>query len=315
MEVFLLSYLHEFHAGNHADILKHLALLYTIDYLNKKDKPYSFFDTHSGSALYDIKSRNAEKTGEAALGIEKLLLSVKNNECNKIVYEQLAPYIKFASECLKKGFYPGSPAFELNFLNKNSALFLTELHRTEYQKLLNSVNKLNEYKKIKTIVENKDGFSFLKANTPPQIKRGAILCDPSYEEASDYENVSKVLSYVHKHWSAAIIIVWYPLLANKIEQIEIMKQSIYADAMKINPNTEVLDAALLVDSPSSHKETSLKESIGSKTPRLYGSGIFVLNPCWGQKEFLESSLEYLSSVLARNENGSFSVASLPLSLQ
>lgn len=311
----MLSYLHEFHAGNHADILKHLALLYTIDYLNKKDKPYSFFDTHSGSALYDIKSRNAEKTGEAALGIEKLLLSVKNNECNKIVYEQLEPYIKFASECLKKGFYPGSPAFELNFLNKNSTLFLTELHKTEYQKLLNSVNKLNEYKKIKTIVENKDGFSFLKANTPPQIKRGVVLCDPSYEESSDYENVSKVLSYVHKHWSAAIIIVWYPLLANKIEQIEIMKQSIYAEAMKINPNTEVLDAALLVDSPDSHKEAPLKESIGSKTPRLYGSGIFVLNPCWGLKEFLEGTLGYLSSVLARNENGSFSVASLPLSLQ
>lgn len=308
----MLSYLHEFHAGNHADILKHLVLLYTLEYLNKKEKPYTFFDTHSGSGLYNIKSESATKTAEAALGIEKLLTLSKKD---KNVPSQLEHYLSFCADFLKKGFYPGSPAFEVSFMNKNSTLFLTELHKVEYEKLIHSVNDLNCSKKLKVFVENKDGFLFLKAKTPPQIKRGVILCDPSYEEKSDYENVAKILSDVHKHWSAATIILWYPLIANKSEQIETMKQAIYANAKKENSNIEILDANLLVDSFDSHLETSLRESIGSKTPRLYGSGVFVVNPCWGLNEFLSSCLAYLSKVLARNEKGTFYVSSLPLSMQ
>ena len=112
----MLSYLHEFHAGNHADILKHFVLFRTIKYLNKKDKPYSFFDTHSGSALYDIKSEKAYKTGEAASGIEKLLSAANENPSS--VPEILKDYLSFVDGFVSEGLYPGSP-----FLNR-CAFFL-----------------------------------------------------------------------------------------------------------------------------------------------------------------------------------------------
>jgi 23S rRNA (adenine2030-N6)-methyltransferase len=302
----MLSYLHSFHAGNHADILKHVTLLYTLLYFNKKDKPYTVFDTHSGRGLYDLESESALKTGEAQNGICRLL---QDFESQKRRLDGLVPYIDFVKDSLKKGFYPGSPAIEKSFINEKGILFLTELHKTEYEMLLSSMKSL-VCRKVTVHVENKDGFAFLSGNTPPAIKRGLVLCDPSYEEEGDYFRAAEVLSSVHKKWSGATILLWYPLLANRAEQIENMKRSVLATVKNRDSHTEVLDAALLVDSPESHVETSLSESIGNSRPRLYGSGMFAVNPCWGLDEHLKSVLPYLSELLGREGNGGFSVSML-----
>ncbi len=328
----MLSYIHGFHAGNHADILKHITLLYTLEYFNKKDKPYTVFDTHSGRGLYDLQSEAALKTGEAAKGIARLLEESSKN-AGEIA---LSSYINFVRSSLKKGFYPGSPAFERAFLKEGSTLFLTELHKTEYGALCQNIKKLEDFelwsenvpgsdkkslasrekypasnhkfsRNCTVKIENKDGFSLLKASVPPVIKRGFVLCDPSYEETSDYTNASEILSLVHKKWSGASLLLWYPLLSNRAEEIENMKQAILSTVKNRDSHTEVLDAMLLVDTPESHTETSLKKAIGSEKPRLYGSGMFVVNPCWGLDEHLKSVLTYLSKLLARDGNGSFSV--------
>ena len=328
----MLSYLHSFHAGNHADILKHITLLYTLEYFNKKDKPYTVFDTHSGRGLYDLQSEAALKTGEAAKGIGRLLEDFSKN-AGEIA---LSSYINFVRSSLKKGFYPGSPAFERAFLKEGSTLFLTELHKAEYGALCENIKKLEDFelwsenvpgsdekflasrekypasnhkfsRNCTVKIENKDGFSLLKASVPPVIKRGFVLCDPSYEETSDYTNASEILSLVHKKWSGASLLLWYPLLSNRAEEIENMKQAILSTVKNRDSHTEVLDAMLLVDTPESHTETSLKEAIGSAKPRLYGSGMFVVNPCWGLDEHLSSVLPYLSKLLGRDGNGSFSV--------
>ena len=355
----MLSYLHSFHAGNHADILKHITLLYTLEYFNKKDKPYTVFDTHSGRGLYDLHSEAALKTGEASKGIGRLLEDFSKNagetsvdsknqqlpdkhvtpeysESPAFCQNALASYIDFVSSSLKNGFYPGSPAFERAFLKEGSTLFLTELHKTEYSALCENIKKLEDFelwsenvpgsdekslasrekypasnhkfsRNCTVKIENKDGFSLLKASVPPVIKRGFVLCDPSYEEASDYTNASEILSLVHKKWSGASLLLWYPLLSNRAEEIENMKQAILSTVKNRDSHTEVLDAMLLVDTPESHTETSLKEAIGSAKPRLYGSGMFVVNPCWGLDEHLSSVLTYLSKLLDRDGNGSFSV--------
>lgn len=326
----MLSYLHSFHAGNHADILKHVTLLYVLEYLNKKNKPYSFFDTHAGRALYNLESDEAKKTGEAESGIIKLLkvaneskaenqtenLSKSANETffrksamlEEKFPQELNSYIKFVKSFLSKGFYPGSPAFELSLSKKDSFVSLSELHKTEFKALKKNVEILNPECFVNEI--NASGWETLRKNVPPKINRGAILCDPSYEELSDFSNAAENLSFAHKKWSAATILLWYPLLQNKSEEIENMKQAILAIVKNRDVHTEVLDAKLLVDTEVSHTETSLEKSIGSEKPRLYGSGMFVVRPSFGLKEHLEKVLPFLSQVLCRSENGSFSVEML-----
>lgn len=313
----MLSYLHSFHAGNHADILKHVTLLYVLEYLNKKNKPYSFFDTHAGRALYNLESDEAKKTREAESGIIKLL-KVANENCSEenenlnqsaklaeTFPQELNSYIKFVKSFFSKGFYPGSPAFEISLSKKSSFVSLSELHKTEFEELKQNVEKLKPECFVNEI--NASGWETLRKNVPPKINRGAILCDPSYEELSDFSNAAENLSFAHKKWSAATILLWYPLLQNKSEEIENMKQAILAIVKNRDVHTEVLDAKLLVDTEESHTETSLEKSIGSEKPRLYGSGMFVVRPSFGLKEHLEKVLPFLSQVLCRSENGSFSV--------
>lgn len=320
----MLSYLHSFHAGNHADILKHVTLLYVLEYLNKKNKPYSFFDTHAGRALYDLQSDEANKTGEAQSGIIKLLKiaaeSCEENQkensrqsTNETLFRRLAEnfpqelnsYVNFVKSYFSKGFYPGSPAFEIALSKKGSFVSLSELHKTEFEALKKNVEMLNPECFVNEI--NASGWETLRKNVPPKINRGAILCDPSYEELSDFSNAAENLSFAHKKWSAGTILLWYPLLANKIDEIENMKQAILATVKNRDIHTEVLDAKLLVDTEESHAETSLENSIGSEKPRLYGSGMFVVRPSWGLKEHLEKILPFLAQILGRNGNGSFGV--------
>lgn len=320
----MLSYLHSFHAGNHADILKHLSLFYTASYFGKKEKPYTVFDTHSGRALYNLKDESSLKTGEASRGILRLLEKMKASSSGNLtnvpseIPEEIKPYLDFVSSCLKKGFYPGSPCIESFLAYPQSKIFLTELHKTEFAELSKNCSENELFtksgapsnSKANIVVENQDGFSFLKKNTPPALKRGYVLCDPSYEELSDYTNASSVLSEIHKKWSGATLLLWYPLLQNKIEVIENMKQAILSTVKNRDSHTEVLDAILCIDKEDSHVETTLEKSIGSEKPRLYGSGMFIVNPCWKLKEHLENSLPYLSDILSNDGNGSWKVEML-----
>lgn len=297
----MLSYLHEFHAGNHADILKHVTLLYVLEYLNKKNKPYSFFDTHAGAGLYKLDSEEALKTGEAARGIQKLLF--QNN-----IPSELYSYVSFVKESLLKKYYPGSPAIEVLKALEGSSVFLTELHPKEYKKLESNISIVRENQNSSVVrILNESGWDILKQQIPPALKRGAVLCDPSYEELSDYHNAAKSLSEVHKKWSGSTLMLWYPLLANKSDEIDSMKQHILSTVKNRDIHTEVLDARLCIDSEDCHKETSLQDAIGSAKPRLYGSGMFVVNPSWGLSEHLTGILPYLAELLGKDGNGSYKV--------
>ena len=350
----MLSYLHAFHAGNHADILKHAALIQLLKKLNQKEAPYTFFDTHAGSGLYSTQGEKARKTGEAARGVlalaqyasqDKETVASPKSGANQEALQDLdgcgqqeadaslksggalpaalLDYLNFVRPYLSRDLYPGSPLIERAFLRPGDAHTICELHPAEFESLKENVLQAQEgaapNSSLATVPKNAphtqilkaDGLKTLIAQTPPKIKRGAVLIDPSYEEASDYEAVKKTVIAVHKKWSVGIIMIWYPLLAHRAAEIENMLESIIAAAKVQNANTNILRAEFCVDAPQSHIETSLEENAAAKgtsnAPRLYGSGILVVNSPWKLDEELDAALKHLSRVPGLATEASYSI--------
>ena len=301
----MLSYQHIFHAGNHADILKHAVLIQTLDSLNKKDKPYTFFDTHSGSGLYDLTDNRSLKTGEAQKGIE--VISKLGGE----LPAALERYLGFVSAYLKDSRYPGSPEIERSLMRSQDTLILSELHPAEYENLRHNMKGARaECPSVQ--LHNRSGWEMLKALTPPVTKRGAVLIDPSYEEAADYVAAADTICAVHKKWTNGIIMLWYPLLVHREGEIEAMLDRITEGARAINQNIEICDLRLEVLDKTAHKEVSLEEyraaaasGEGKNPPRLYGSGMLVLNAPWKLEEETNAAIEYLRNAFGfQSQTGS-----------
>ena len=286
----MLSYQHAFHAGNHADLLKHFVLSFVLNSLNKKDKPYTFFDTHSGSGVYDLLDNRSLKTGEAQKGIVSLL---KENSSSP----DFAFYFDIVNSFYKNNLYPGSPLFELGLMRKADTLILSELHPKEITVLKETMENYKTPASPLVQLHNRDGWEMIKALTPPKTKRGAVLIDPSYEETKDYTDAQKTISLINKKWTNGIIMLWYPLLAHREEIINQMIQNITESAKEVNQNVEIENLTLLVASKNSHKEVSLEELKEDKKnpPRLYGSGMLVINAPWKLKETTQGFIDFVQS--------------------
>ena len=283
----MLSYQHSYHAGNHADILKHFVLSYVMEYLNKKEKPYTFFDTHSASGVFDLLDNKSLKTLEAQNGILKL---INQND----LPQQLDVYLNVVKENLKNNIYFGSPKIEEFFVRQQDTLILSELHPTEFQNLKNNFHKTSKNVQI----HNRNGWEMIKALTPPKTKRGAVLIDPSYEQKEDYEIAAKTISFINKKWSNGIILLWYPLLKYRQDDINLMIQSICNNVKENNQNTEIVNLQLCIADKDSHTEVELTENAEvNKIPRLYGSGMLVINAPYLLKENTEPVIKYLESIL------------------
>lgn len=196
----MLSYRHAFHAGNHADVLKHLTMSLIFEALGKKDKPYCYIDTHAGGVHYDLNSDEARKTGEAIEGILQ------------VYHHPLLPksYRNAIAACNEEGRltrYPGSPAIAQAFQREQDCLHLMELHNTEIGLLKQRTRYWHH-----TAIHHRDGFEGLPALLPPTPKRGLVLIDPSYEIKSDYTKTFQAVEKAYKRWSMGIFAVWYPIL-------------------------------------------------------------------------------------------------------
>lgn len=285
----MLSYLHEFHAGNHADILKHITLVMLFEHLNSKNKPYTFFDTHAGAGLYRFDDERAQKTGECGRGIIRLLDYAERFPA--AVPEELKSYLSLVRNYAAGGMYPGSPAIETDLLGENCVLIASELHPAEFDAL-----RMN-MKGRRIHLHHRDGWEMLDALTPPAIKRGAVLCDPSYEEKADYAAAVRTLAHVHRKWPSATLALWYPLLSYRTALIQQMKQSVLNGIRAVNANTEICDVSFCVDKADAHRETTLEKAAGSENPRLYGSGMLVVNPPWKIEERLRTVLPFVADAL------------------
>ena len=296
----MLSYQHIFHAGNHADILKHCVLIHVLNSLNKKEKPYTFFDTHAASGLYDLTDGRSLKTGEAGRGIMALQGECGNENQLPLL---LKFYLDFVKTYIDDSRYPGSPEIERSFMRSQDTLILSELHPQEIENLRANMKRPCENKNLPSVkIHNRNGWEMLTALTPPVTKRGAVLIDPSYEETSDYIDAADTICAVHKKWTNGIIMLWYPLLAHREGEIESMLDRITEGARALNSNIEIADLRLEVFDKAEHKEVRLDEfraSEGKNPPRLYGSGTLVLNAPWKLEEEVNAAIGFIKSAFAR----------------
>lgn len=303
----MLSYRHAFHAGNHADILKHSVLINVMESLNSKDKPYTVFDSHAGSGVYDLEDERSLKTNEAKQGILTLLPQMDELDFP----ESLSYYYKICSLYKRHKMYPGSVELERIFTRSDCAHIISELNNSEIDLLKDNVLKDplvfagSNAKAVKTQVHHRDGFETVLSLTPPLIKRGLCIIDPSYEEKDEYKSTGTSVIKIHKKWNVGIIAVWYPLLAHRAIEIEQMKNDIIANVKAQNSNTSIMDARLCVNTADSHTETDLKENEGP--PRLYGSAMLVINSPWKLDEKTKENLDYISKHIYKKEKTSFEV--------
>ena len=201
----MLSYRHAFHAGNHADVLKHFVLVQIARYLGQKDAPFWIVDTHAGAGCYDLTGDHAQKLGEYRDGIGRLWE-------RKDLPPALADYVDLVRRCnsgaqLRR--YPGSPWLAAQCLREEDRLRLFEMHPSDLKLL--QANFKEGGRRIS--VTAGDGFAGLKALLPPPPRRALVLTDPSYETRNDYLNVVKAMEDGLKRFATGTYAVWYPCLA------------------------------------------------------------------------------------------------------
>ena len=277
----MLSYLHGFHAGGAADVLKHSVLVFCLAYLRKKEKPLLCADTHAGAGFYDLKGNAGAQNKEWNQGMGLLLRAPEKPPL------AVSEYMKFAEERR----YSGSPVIMARMLGKGDRLVCFELHPGEFETLKISMDevrgKRNPFVELRKIeLRNEDGLGGLKSLLPPPSRRGLVFIDPSWEEQSEYENVPGTVQSALARFPEGTFIVWYPLLAVPKER-----------AASAAPIRDVLfsltigkrcRAELLVQAPEN-------------SPRgLYGSGLVIYNPPWTLRAALEETLPYLAKTLGRN---------------
>jgi 23S rRNA (adenine2030-N6)-methyltransferase len=201
----MLSYQHIYHAGNGADLQKHLWLITVLKYLLRKDKPLCWIDTHAGRGLYDLTAPEAQKIGEYKKALLPVYEALKDQS---ELPPPLSSYIDVLKSYLLQNQYPGSALLAAKILRKDDAMFAFDMHKGEYPHLANA---LTPYRNIHT--HQADGLDSLLAKIPPIQKRGGVLIDPSYEIKTDYTLVVETMTKALKKWSTGVYMIWYPLLA------------------------------------------------------------------------------------------------------
>ncbi|RXJ73002.1 23S rRNA (adenine(2030)-N(6))-methyltransferase RlmJ [Veronia nyctiphanis] len=265
----MLSYRHSFHAGNHADVLKHIVQSLIIEALKEKEKPFVYHDTHSGAGRYDLHDEWSEKTGEYKDGIAQLWQ-------RDDIPDALAPYIdviRSLNDTEQLRFYPGSPKMGRTLLREQDRAVLTELHPSDFPLLLQEFRGDRQVKMFK-----EDGFGRLKASLPPKERRGMVLIDPPYELKHEYQDVVDAIGASIKRWATGTYAIWYPVVYR--QNIDLITQGLEQLGIR-----KVLQIELGVDPDSQERG-------------MTASGMIVINPPWKLESHMQSILPWLQRVIA-----------------
>lgn len=268
----MLSYRHAFHAGNHADVLKHFVLHEVLEYTKQKDKPFWYIDTHAGAGLYALNEEFASKNAEFQTGLFPLL----NATALPLPLQNFVDLINRFNPRLTHT-YPGSPAIAEALMRADDKLRLFELHPTDYAIL--SAHFAAYKRQVK--VEMQNGFVGLKAILPPPTRRAVVLIDPPYEDKQDYQHVVSVCKKALSVFETGTYMVWYPLL-QRPEPLEMV------NALKTLHNKSWLNVSLKVKAPAA-------DGFG-----MFGSGMFVFNPPWTLPAILNDVMPALVKHLAQD---------------
>jgi 23S rRNA (adenine2030-N6)-methyltransferase len=269
-----LNYRHAFHAGNFADVLKHVVLSRVLVHLREKAGAFRVIDTHAGAGLYDLTSSEATRGGEWQDGIGRLM----DASLPKPAAELLAPYIEAVRALNPSGSlrsYPGSPVLAQHFLRSQDRLIACELEPNAANALRRSLRGDERAKAIEI-----DGWTGLTAYIPPVERRGVVLIDPPFEEKGDYTRLANALDTARRKWASGTYLLWYPIkgrpepdaLAKRIRRLAIPK------VMRVELTVSPL----------------------SDPSRLNGCGLVILNPPWKLEAELAGLLPILAGLLVRS---------------
>ena len=270
----MLSYRHSFHAGNHADVLKHTVQSLIIESLKEKDKPFLYLDTHAGAGRYQLSGEHAERTGEYLEGIARIW-------AQESVPEELKTYLEAVSALNPRGdlrFYPGSPLIAAHLLRDHDKLNISELHPSDFPLLRNEFSRDNRARVVR-----EDGYQQLKSQLPPLSRRGFVLIDPPYELKSDYQAVVKGIQEGHRRFATGTYAVWYPVVLR--QQIKRMVKDFQATGIR-----KILQIELAVRPDSDQRG-------------MTASGMIVINPPWKLGSQMKSVLPWLHNVLVPEGTG------------
>lgn len=274
-----MNYRHAFHAGNFADVMKHIVLARLIEYLKLKPAAFRVIDTHAGIGRYDFNSDEAQRSPEWLDGIKRLFESPLPPEAAKLAQ----PYLEAVEAENPDGalrFYPGSPLLARQLLRPQDRLFAMELQPEDETTL----GKLFAGD-IQTRVIALDGWLALGSQLPPKEKRGLVLVDPPFEEAGEFDRLVDGLLRAHRRFPSGLYALWYPLK----DQAE---RNAFLGALAETGISKMLRAELMVKAPA-------------HPPRLFGSGMILVNPPFTLKDELKVLLPALATALGENGRGGF----------
>ena len=316
----MFSYRHAFHAGNHADVLKHTVLLAILRHLLQKDTALTVFDTHAGAGLYRLDGDYAATSGEAGNGFLRLVLALnspvvpvnqprtatKSVAIPKTTADTVAPalkdYLDLVASFNNKGshkVYPGSPFIIQRLLGERDKLKLFEIHPTDAKTLSANIAQLEAGRQVAVLRE--DGFEGLKKFLPPPSRRALVLCDPSYEIKTDYARVVAMMADALTRFATGSYAVWYPIIPRP-EAHDVPRK---LKTLATKAGKPWLNATLTV---KSSKLTS-DEAGEVIRPGLPASGMFVINPPHTLKAALQLALPQMTALLGQDKHASFTLES------
>ncbi|HPQ23604.1 MAG: 23S rRNA (adenine(2030)-N(6))-methyltransferase RlmJ [Gammaproteobacteria bacterium] len=276
----MLSYRHAFHAGNHADVLKHYVLFEILSYYGQKDKPYWYIDTHAGAGQYDLKGPQAAQNAEYLEGVGRLW---EQSQLPPALVAFLGALRAFNSGPDLR-IYPGSPLLAGSLVRDEDRMLLYEMHPADLRALQARFKASGRQVRVR----GEDGFAGLVGILPPPTRRAVILIDPPYEVKADYRRVEEVLSAALKRFPQGTYVLWYPLLRRN--EVQVMRERFRR-----------LGAPAWLQ-----VELQVRQPTGSG---MYGSGVYVINPPWTLPQQLESILPTLRDRLAVDAGARFSLES------
>ncbi|MCG5074672.1 23S rRNA (adenine(2030)-N(6))-methyltransferase RlmJ [Paraburkholderia tagetis] len=278
----MLSYRHAFHAGNHADVLKHAVVVQLLQYLSKKDKAYWYIDTHAGAGAYALREGYATKNAEFDTGIGKLW-------GRSDLPAMLADYVDEVAALNPDGelrFYPGSPYLAWRLMREQDRMRLFELHSTEIDVLRHRFRDAGR----RVMIYAGDGFDGIKALLPPPPRRALVLIDPSFEDKRDYARTIACVEDGLKRFATGTYAVWYP-------QVTRPESQRFPEQLKRLQEKNWLHVSLSVSRPP-------EDGFG-----LYGSGMFILNPPYTLVATLKEAMPWLVKTLGLDDAAQFKIES------
>ncbi len=277
-----MNYRHAFHAGNFADVLKHVVLMMLIGHLRKKPAPFFYLDTHAGRGRYDLSEADAQRSGEYKAGIGLLLA-----EKASALPTEVADYVELVRQSAGPGHsaitaYPGSPLIVARLRRSGDRMVLLETQAREVAALRALLGR----ERLVSVLDS-DGYAALKAHLPPRENRGLVLIDPPYEDDAEFDQVLGGIATGHARWPTGTFMIWYPL-------------SQRAGPLRFRRNLHDSGIRRVLDIELSIRPADAQ--VG-----LHGSGLVIVNPPWQLDVRLRELLPQLHALLAPDGAGSTNV--------